>query len=51
MIFSQSSAWLALFYMFIPVGRALGYVFGGVVWTFLQMYLTFVSAKVKKVLP
>ncbi|CAK9861006.1 unnamed protein product [Sphagnum jensenii] len=28
---AQSSAWLALFYMFIPVEIALGYVFGGVV--------------------
>ncbi|CAK9865801.1 unnamed protein product [Sphagnum jensenii] len=28
---AQSSAWLALFYMCIPVGIALGYVFGGVV--------------------
>ncbi|KAH8948377.1 hypothetical protein BDL97_11G091400, partial [Sphagnum fallax] len=28
---AQSSAWLALFYMFSPVGIALGYVFGGVV--------------------
>lgn len=28
---SQSSSWISIFYMFIPVGVALGYVYGGVV--------------------
>ncbi|KAG0605674.1 hypothetical protein M758_9G078900 [Ceratodon purpureus] len=28
---SQSSSWMSIFYMFIPVGVAMGYVYGGVV--------------------
>jgi MFS family permease len=28
---SQSSSWLSIFYMFMPVGVAMGYVYGGVV--------------------
>lgn len=28
---SQSSSWMSIFYMFIPVGVALGYVYGVVV--------------------
>ena len=31
MVGLQSSAWLSIFYMFIPVGIAMGYVYGGVV--------------------
>lgn len=31
MVGLQSSAWLSIFYMFIPVGIAIGYVYGGVV--------------------
>ena len=30
-ILFQKTAWLSLFYMCIPVGMALGYVYGGVV--------------------
>lgn len=32
---NKKAAWLSLFYMCIPVGMALGYVYGGVVGTFL----------------
>lgn len=34
----QKTAWLAIFYMCIPTGYALGYVYGGLVSFYLVLY-------------
>lgn len=38
---NKKTAWLSLFYMCIPVGMALGYVYGGVVGSFLHWRVAF----------
>ncbi|CAN1184374.1 Probable sphingolipid transporter spinster homolog 3 [Linum perenne] len=38
---SEKTAWLAMFYMCIPTGIALGYVYGGVVGTYLNWRFAF----------